>query len=167
MDCKEGALEIVQQVERILDQLAQDKYANPLEVLNGSSLGQHFRHIIEFYHCLVDGVDQGIIDYASRKRDTRIEQDVRFAKSSYLRLIQQLKALDEDRIIRVKADFNAEERPVVGSTLGRELMFAYDHAIHHLAIIKIGIQQELPELALDQQLGVAPSTIKHINHVNQ
>ena len=167
MNCKEGALEIVQQVERILDQLAQEQYANPMEVLNGSSLGQHFRHIIEFYHCLVDGVDNGLIDYASRKRDNRIEQDVYFAKSSYLSLGQQLKVLDEDQLIKVKADFNADERPVVGSTVGRELMFAYDHAVHHLAIIKIGIQQELPDFALDQRLGVAPSTIKHINHINQ
>jgi hypothetical protein len=44
--------------------------------------------------------------------------------------------------------------------MGREMVFVYDHAIHHLAIIRIGLQVHFPEVDVDVHLGVSPSTIK-------
>jgi hypothetical protein len=161
MDCKEGALEIGQQILQLLDQISPEQYASPLGILNEASPGQHFRHIIEFYHCLFTGMDSGMVDYASRNRDHRLEQDLDYAILAYQKLKEGLSGLNENAVISVKADFSASQRPVVQSTVGRELMFAYDHAVHHLAIIKIGLQHSIPGLKLDQHLGVAPSTVKY------
>jgi hypothetical protein len=36
----------------------------------------------------------------------------------------------------------------------------YDHAVHHLAIIKIGIRCSFPQWIIDRDLGVSPSTLK-------
>jgi len=40
------------------------------------------------------------------------------------------------------------------------LLFFYDHAIHHLAIIKIGLLCHFPHVQAEKDLGVSPSTIK-------
>jgi hypothetical protein len=106
-------------------------------------------------------MDSGMVDYASRNRDHRLEQDLDYAILAYQKLKEGLSGLNENAVISVKADFSASQRPVVQSTVGRELMFAYDHAVHHLAIIKIGLQHSIPGLKLDQHLGVAPSTVKY------
>ena len=56
-----------------------------------------------------------------------------------------------------------DERPVYISSMGRELQYAFDHAIHHLAIIRMGLETHFPEIPVDKDLGVAPSTLKFRN----
>lgn len=136
----------------------------PLSVFNESTLGQHFRHIFDFYDCLLRGASVGLVDYASRKRNERMEQDPGFARAAFQQMEVACNKLHESQQLNVRADFSSfldEGRPIVGSSVGRELMFAFDHAVHHLALIKIGLKEALPDIELDEQLGVAPSTIKH------
>jgi uncharacterized damage-inducible protein DinB len=161
MDCKKGTEEISRQVLGMLLRIPESAYQKPQKIFNGSSIGQHFRHIIEFYHCLLEGAGTGRIDYASRKRDIRLEQDIAFAKRAFRQLSQSVKTLDEEQPVEVLADFTNAERPIVGSTLGRELMFAYDHAVHHLAMIRIGLEYQFPQLSVEANFGIAPSTVKH------
>lgn len=164
MNCKEGTVHIAKQITQLLDMMDGNDYAKPLEIFNGSTLGQHFRHILEFYHCLLSGAERGTIDYAQRERDPRIEQDPLIAKQAFERVLHALDRLEENRSLSVKADFSAEnasDRPLVRSSVGRELMFAYDHAVHHLAIIKIGLHTCAPQVLIDPNLGVAPSTVKY------
>jgi hypothetical protein len=52
-------------------------------------------------------------------------------------------------------------RPMATSSIGRELLYAYDHAVHHLAIIKLGIKAEIPDVEIDSNIGVAASTLRH------
>lgn len=164
MDCKKGTKNIAQQINSLLIQLDQTTFAQPLDIFNGSSLGQHFRHIIDFYDCLVSGSNSGRVDYAARKRQTGIETDPRLALNEFNAILNQVEQLNELNKVEVKADFptNGQDvRPIVQSSVGRELMFASDHAIHHLALIKIGLQTAFPHLVIDKNIGVAPSTIKY------
>lgn len=164
MDCKTGTKNIIKQIVQLLETLNQEQFNRPLSIYNGSSLGQHFRHIFDFYQCLFDGIPQGVIDYAKRSRDNRIEQDPQYAKDSFGQVLQAITALNEYEPVQVVADFSAniiDSRPTLASTIGRELMFAHDHAVHHIAIIKIGFQQTFPEIPIPIELGVAPSTLKH------
>lgn len=164
MNCKEGAVHMISQITELLHAMDGNDYAKPLAIFNGSTLGQHFRHILEFYHCLLSGAERGTIDYAQRERDPRIEKDPRTAKEAFQQLLHDLDRLEERQALSVKADFSSEnttERPLVRSSVGRELMFAYDHAVHHLAIIKIGLQACAPHFQMDPNLGVAPSTVKY------
>lgn len=164
MNCKEGTIHIAGQIIRVLDTMDGNDYARPLEIFNGSSLGQHFRHILEFYHCLLLGIDEGLVDYAQRAREPRIEKDPLIAKQAFQQVLQAIDQLEENQTLSVKADFSSEiasDRPLLHSSVGRELMFAYDHAVHHLAIIKIGLQTCAPQIQIDPDLGVAPSTVKY------
>lgn len=164
MNCIEGNKKMIGQITDLLNSIDNQTYTKPLDIFNGSSIGQHFRHILDFYLCLIKGTESGIIDYAHRDRDPIMESDTAHAKAIFTRIANSIEKLTEERALHVWGDFSNhsyEERPLLGSSVGRELMFAHDHAVHHLAIIKIGIEAAAPELNIDKNLGVAPSTVKH------
>ncbi|MBI1223962.1 MAG: hypothetical protein GC192_01880 [Bacteroidetes bacterium] len=150
----------------LLGRIAPETYAQSLPLFNGSSIGQHFRHIVDFYGCLNRGVSEGRIDYALRQRDARVETEPSYAAQVLHDFFVKLNAVEEAASVEVVADFSSElneTRPVVLSTVGREMMYAYDHAVHHLAMIKMGLKVTSPLLEVDKNLGVAPSTVKHWN----
>ncbi len=167
MTCREGNQLMIRQITGLLDTLNNQLYAQPLDVFNGSSIGQHFRHILDFYLCLIQGVQEGRVDYARRDRNPLAETDVLFTKDVFFEVAKKMEAFSEEQAIQVLGDFSDKEtvRPSLASSIGRELMYAYDHAVHHLAIIKIGIATAAPGLSVDHTIGVAPSTIKHRNQV--
>jgi len=41
-----------------------------------------------------------------------------------------------------------------------ELVYNIEHAIHHMAIIRIAVEKELPSIKLDKYFGLACSTIR-------
>jgi hypothetical protein len=164
MNCKQGTDIIVRQITDLLGRLDADTYSRPLQLFNGSSIGQHFRHILDFYGCLSRGVDEGRVDYARRERDLLVETEPAYAAGIFEQCLQRIMDMDEAGEVEILADFSSElneERPLLRSTVGRELMYAYDHAVHHLAIIKMGLKVAFPSVKTDQSLGVAPSTLKH------
>jgi hypothetical protein len=166
MNCKQGTEIIIGQLTDLLQRLGEETYSRPLALFNGSSIGQHFRHIIDFYGCLANNAEAGRLDYAHRQRDTRVETEPTYAAIMLQQFHKKLKDMDEAITVEVVADFSSdlnETRPVVTSCIGREMMYAYDHAVHHLAIIKMGLKSTVPDFQIDKNIGVAPSTVKHWN----
>lgn len=163
MNCKEGATELIDQIISTMKQISSDDFCRPLEIYNGSTIGKHFRHIYDFFNCLVIQNDQVNIDYCVRGRDERIESEVHHSIEAFQKLKIEISSLNETREITVHADFEIKngERPVVNTSIGREIMYAYDHAVHHLAIVKIGLKAIRPDLKINQDLGVAASTLRH------
>ena len=164
MNCKQGTDLIIDQMIELLGKLHVESYSKPLSLFNGSSIGQHFRHVIDFYGCLLQGIEDGRIDYAKRERDVRVEAEPDYASDVLNAINEKVLSLSESQQLEVIADFSSElneTRPVVNSTVGRELMYAYDHAVHHLAMIKMGLKVALPTVEVGENLGVAPSTLKH------
>lgn len=152
--------QIINQSDALLAQLDPSDYRRPLEEFDGSSLGQHFRHILEFLQCLAQGVDQGLVDYAARERNLLYEENPALAADAFQKFSRQLEGYAAETPIAVKAEFGSNIRPEYQSSLGRELLFVYDHAIHHLAIIKIGLNCQFPGIKVEKNFGVSPSTIK-------
>ena len=153
---------MIDQILLILDVIQDDEYCRPLEMYNGSSIGKHFRHIYDFFNCIVVQTSPEL-DYCLRPRDSQIEDNRDHARTCFKKLIAELSGLDEEKDIIVHADFEIEEgvRPSVRTTVGRELMYAYDHAVHHLAIVKIGLKSINPDINISSDLGVAASTLRH------
>ncbi len=163
MSSKQGLQDITRQMATYLNQIDPADYRQPLDVLSGSSIGQHFRHIFDFYHCLAKGAAEDLVDYANRERDPRVESDPVFAARVLGDTMDQIAQLPEDQLIRMRADFmhlGETDRPLYPSSYGRELTFVHDHAVHHLALIKIGFQAQCPGLLTDPNFGVAPSTVR-------
>ena len=163
-NCASSSKTIFDQVLIILQQLSDEDYSQPLDVFNGSTIGQHFRHILDFYNCVLKGAKNGELNYCHRDRSLSIEKNSEQAREAFIELQREIDKLSDDTPIKVVTDFHTEmteDDVIVNSSIGRELMYAYDHAIHHLAIIKIGIRQNFKSYEIDDNLGVAPSTVKH------
>jgi uncharacterized damage-inducible protein DinB len=163
MNCKEGTALILRQMGTLLKRIPLAEYQQPIPLFNGASIGQHVRHILDFYQCLLRDCSTRPIDYARRDRDPRLETDPECALAKLDEVVQALSFLQETEKVKVVAEFSSEAssgRPVVTSSVARELMYAYDHAIHHLAIIKMGLKTEFPHIEVSNNLGVAPSTLK-------
>ena len=160
MQANKAILLVVRQIDHLLEQIEPHDYRRPLPEFDGSTLGQHFRHILEFFQCLEKGCVEKLVDYASRERNLLYEDNPALAARAFGDFVQFLDVVQEDLKLDVKAEFGGLECPVYNSTLGRELLFVYDHAIHHLAIIKIGIRCHFPDIQTEQDLGLSPSTIK-------
>jgi uncharacterized damage-inducible protein DinB len=151
------------QVHNLVSNLSQERYTTPSRLLNGSTIGQHLRHIVEFYACIVAAGEHGEVCYDKRERDKRLENDPRFALSQLLSLSSFLDKLDRDRPMQMVGNYgtSAEGEIQFNSSLQRELAYAIDHTVHHLAIIKIALVHEFELKTLSENMGVAPSTIRH------
>ena len=166
MNAKQGTILLTAQVAGLLERLDKTAYTQPLRLFNGSSIGQHVRHIIECYTCLLDGVRPAHVDYGSRKRNAALSDCPNAALAALDYIAVTVKRLDEHQWLNVASEFPEgpvarEDRPVYISSMGRELQFAFDHAIHHLAIIRMGLECHFPEIPVDADLGLAPSTLKY------
>lgn len=146
------------EIEKICKQLSHDEFVKKIEILSGSSIGQHIRHIVEFYICLFS--DKNYVNYDERERNLLIENSPTYTQEILETLKFQLQCLDFDKKVVFKQSLNSQE-VYLNTSYARELLYLGEHTIHHFALIKIGINALCPELSLDQNFGVADSTVKY------
>ena len=165
MNGRQGTLHIVGQMHTLLNRLDNTIYTKPLDIFHQATVGAHMRHILEFYICLLEGAPTGTIDYSSRKRNELLSSEISAANTVLVYLEENISSLDELIHLQIKNEYGTHEDPCIHdqchSSVGRELQYAFDHAIHHLAIIRMGIESCWPDIKLDQELGIAPSTLKY------
>ncbi|HSZ72844.1 MAG TPA: hypothetical protein VK750_09210 [Cytophagaceae bacterium] len=139
-------------------------YTCTSELLLGSSIGQHVRHILEFYSCLKDGYVLQRVNYDLRKRNLSIEQDKMVALSLIIDLIKWIDQV-EPITLMLEGSYEAEEKEIFSilSHVERELVYNIEHTIHHMAIIKIAAVN-LYTYELPADFGVASSTLKYRSH---
>lgn len=160
---KKPAKENLIQIRCLLESIKNEDYTRKTEILSGATIGQHIRHILEFYLLLVSGSFSGSICYDKRERDVRIESDTDFALNIIDKLLKGVDTLDQSQSLIFEGDFtaNGSVQSTIQSSIGRELAYCIEHSIHHQAIIKAGlISLGLGNLA-NNQFGVAYSTIRY------
>jgi uncharacterized damage-inducible protein DinB len=160
---KKVAKENLEQLKDMLQIIGKENYTQKSEILSGSSVGQHMRHILEFYLLLVSGSFSGIISYDKRQRDQRIEESPEFAIETITRLLKGVETLDLNQTVKFEGDFTTDgsQDNFTASSVGRELAYCIEHSIHHQAIIKAGlISMGLAALTVEH-FGVAYSTIRY------
>lgn len=142
-----------------------EAYTQKNELIYGASVGQHFRHIIEFYGCIQNGLNLQTICYDNRDRDLQLEIDPYFAISTLEKLKTFVASIQDDQSITMQANYDTESSNQVNisTSLYREMAYALDHTVHHLAIVKIALNSI--GIAVNENLGVAPSTIRHKKQV--
>ncbi|MFN8344851.1 MAG: hypothetical protein U0X91_07605 [Spirosomataceae bacterium] len=151
---------ILAQLRDLISRISYEAYSSPLALLHGSSVGQHIRHTLEFYQCLSEQAPLGFVDYDARNRNLRLETDLVFSASVVGQLATWLSQPVEDTYLSMKVFFG-EESQEIPTTLTRELVYLAEHAIHHFAIIKIALEDTFPDIVLSSDFGVAFSTIKY------
>ena len=74
-----SSLDTLEQFKQVLLELPKDCYSKPCSILSNASIGQHTRHIIELYLCLIKGYELSDVSYDRRERNLKIEKDLTFA----------------------------------------------------------------------------------------
>jgi len=155
---------IFDQLIDLLDQLNDDQYTDTPEIFAGASVGKHYRHIIEFFQSVSLSAHTDTICYDNRLRDVRIETSRTFARELLTNLEEDLSEIDDQKRLTLIGDLgtagNSSDKRMLTSSL-REFHYAVEHAIHHMAILKMGVKQTFPELNIAPGFGVAPSTLRY------
>lgn len=147
--------EVLEELALVMEQISEEDYAMNSPVFRSASIGQHCRHIIELYQCLLESYDSGIVCYDKRKRDYLIETDKAFALSKINDIKNCITKMDKKLVLIhqiCKEDFTFQ------SSYFREVLYNLEHCIHHQALIKLACL-ELDYLHLPESFGIARSTL--------
>ncbi|WP_460470659.1 hypothetical protein [Emticicia fontis] len=157
-----ASIEVINQLRNLLNQLSSTEYTEKLTVLNNSSIGQHVRHTIEFFQCLIKGSSIGIVDYDGRERNLLIETNLLFTRN-ILADIERSIATESNlyRTFRIRVNYGESDFELIESNFMRELVYMIEHSIHHFALIRIGVQENFRHIKIEPNFGIAYSTIKH------
>ena len=147
------------QLENVLSKMSDEQYSTPIPLLSQSTIGQHVRHIIEFYIELNKGYEIGIINYDDRKRDHSLQT----CRTTAIKKFREISdGLDkENTALSIYADFanNDSSTQKLETNYFRELMYNLEHTVHHMALIRVGLHTST-KIAIPNDFGVAESTLK-------
>lgn len=135
------------------------QFKQKIAFLGNASIGGHTRHIIELLKCATDGYNTGTVDYVNRVRDLAIETNKTFAMQQLSLMAEQIKQPDKQMNLVMEC---CEENTLnyVTTTYFREIVYNAEHAIHHLALIRVALREMQLEM-VDDDFGMAYSTINY------
>jgi hypothetical protein len=156
--------EVLRQGCILLNGITCELYAHDAASRSSGTIGAHYRHVLEHFVSILQGLPCARINYDERRRDARIENSVSYARSVTERLIGEFREVSiadllQECVVINSVAYGHGEAEGVSSTVAREVIYSIGHAIHHYAIIKLlcaGMDVPLP-----YEFGVAPSTLKH------
>ena len=157
--CKQN----LEEIKKLIMQLSEEQYMHHSRLLSEATIGQHVRHIVEFYQSILNGLTTKRINYDSRKRDLLIETNREFAIQIIDGICSRL-ALDiADEPFVLEGNLCADEghETQLKTTLFRELAYCLEHSIHHQALIKVGLLELNCLSFIDDTFGLAPATIRY------
>lgn len=163
MQLKQVSARILDQLIHVSQQLGDGEFREALDVLSQNTIGKHIRHIIEFYDLMILGINSGEINYDQRSHDKVIEENRTMAIEKMNALKLEIEKISGDSDLKLKANYNlASNDPIeIRTSYFRELQYNIEHAIHHMAIIKIAIINAFPRVEIPDGFGIAYSTIKY------
>ena len=157
--------DVLEQGLLFLDRLSDEIYARPLGGVFTGSLGAHYRHVLDHFLCLIEGIRIGEVNYDQRRRNPQLENSVvqaRLVTEALMDAFHDLSpdTLQQECLVSYRVGYGESREEAVLSNVAREIMFCVGHAIHHYAILKLlcaGAGVDLP-----YEFGIAPSTLKHL-----
>jgi uncharacterized damage-inducible protein DinB len=169
MNLSQACIHILTQLVELVKQMDERDFSKPSDALSKSTIGQHLRHTLEFFFCLEVGFEKGVINYDKRAHDKIIETDKYLALNALHRIIDFVNHIHQNKSLKLEVgyDNNHDDVITVESNLTRELVYNIEHAVHHMAIMKIGIREVAPYIVLPYDFGVAASTIRYQEAVTE
>jgi hypothetical protein len=152
MDLNKACCNILSQLTDLVSQITEQDFVKPVDSLGNSTIGQHLRHTLEFFICLEQGFERGIVNY-----------DKFIALSVLSKINEFITSQHRDKALTLEAgyDLDMEEFVTINTNYLRELVYNIEHAVHHMAIMKIGIREVAPYVKLSHDFGIAASTIRY------
>ena len=160
-----GSVEdILTQALTLLDSVDQVCYSKVAGPPHSASIGQHYRHVLDHFLCLAEGIRNGQIDYDRRSRERELETNLNAARERTRELLTLFVRLDSRALgarytVLYSVGYSSDEAQQIDTTLAREVAFCVSHAIHHFAIIKLVCAHF--DVSVPDVFGIAPSTLKY------
>ena len=149
--------ETLGELKNLLVQLSDDDYAKSIPNLSGASVGQHSRHIIELFQCLLGSYEEAILNYDNRERNRLIESSSNHALTALDSIIAEFEKENKSLLLNQHVDGCLI---TIETNYYRELLYNLEHCIHHQALIKVALF-EIGYVSVDENFGVAQSTIEY------
>ncbi len=149
---------ILEQQQHLLRKISSESYTFPVASLDGSTVGGHTRHIIEFLKILLNSYFTDCINYDERKRNLELEKDPERAIEAISGIISAINLPNRNLILQQKVGEIELEIP---TSFYRELLYNIEHCIHHQALIKVAFNDMKMSQLVNKNFGVAPSTIQY------
>lgn len=155
----------LQQLRSLLQRMSTEQYNNKVNILSGATIGQHIRHILEFYQCVLDHPED-VVNYDIRERNRLLETDVEYTIITIDGLLSKLEVHTEDHYVVFEGNFSVtnDVTLTMATSLYRELAYCLEHGIHHQALIKIGLTELNLSSHIDSSFGVAATTLRFKNN---
>lgn len=160
MQLQQTVKNVFVQLSESIQLLTREQYVQPSKTLFNATIGQHVRHIIELFICLEKGYEKGVVNYEKRKRDLLIETDKDFANNLLQAIYANLEKPNKKLLLESNYDEHSAETLTVTTNYYREIIYNLEHTVHHMALIRVGIN-EVSAITVPDGFGVASSTIKY------
>lgn len=159
----EACKNILNQLEDVVEQVREEDFGRPSAALSNATVGQHLRHTVEFFICLEQGFEKGLVNYDKRDHDHLIESDKFIAAASIRGIWNFISTQGEDKPLQLEVAYerDRENWVTIETNYRRELVYNIEHAVHHMAIMKIGIREVAPYIQLPADFGIAVSTLRY------
>ena len=163
MQLKNACLTILGQLTDVVQQMDEKDFCRPSEILSKSTIGEHLRHTVEFFICLEQGFDKGLVNYDKRQHDKLIESDKFIALAAIDRIHKFVSQQHQDQTLLLEVGYerDSDDFLTIATNYQRELTYNIEHAVHHMAIMKIGIREVAAYVKLPADFGIAASTIRY------
>ncbi|WP_394758517.1 DinB family protein [Flavobacterium sp.] len=147
----------LEELKDLLNQLSNEDFVLPILYLGNSSIGEHSRHIIEMFQCLLNSYESGLLNYDDRVRNNLIQTDTNFAIQTINDIINSIEKENKNIVLN---QMFYENYVSIETNYYRELLYNLEHCIHHQALIKVAFFQ-LESVQVAENFGIAPSTIEY------
>ncbi|HMP93291.1 MAG TPA: hypothetical protein PKD90_10495 [Phnomibacter sp.] len=147
-------------LQLLLASLSESHYVRTSAHLYGATIGGHLRHMAEMIECLLNGYKEGLVCYDKRKRNMLLETSTE-AASHFLEAIgQQLNVPNKPLLLEATVSDGHHTCITIVTSYERELLYNLEHIIHHMALIRVALNEfEIP--LVNPQFGIAYTTQKH------
>lgn len=143
----------------VLKNIDDQAYATAMEPVFNSSIGQHTRHIIEFYQIFIQSYATGTLCYDKRNRLTELESSTEQAIQAIEDILLWLESPIQNKEILLETSVLGKPN-FISTQVSRELLYLLEHTTHHLASIRIGISRLNLTISVPSDLGIAYSSPK-------
>lgn len=156
---------LLEEIADLLRKLPGTSYTDPIPGYTQATIGKHIRHILEFYECLDGGLQADCtVNYDARKRNPSYENHPGAAIEAIEQISTALKTLTDCESLQLVLNYDPANEAVsfsVPSSLERELAYVFEHAVHHLALVRLALHFFAPDFRVPESFGVAPATLRN------
>ncbi|HCN50399.1 MAG TPA: hypothetical protein DIT10_15135 [Chryseobacterium sp.] len=150
--------DILTEQQNLLRKISAKMYTQSIPSLDGSTIGGHTRHIIEFLEILLNSYYMNEINYDDRKRNLELEKNPEKAIQTISEILSGINLPNKNLIMHQTVGNVSLEIP---TNFFRELLYNIEHCIHHQALIKVAFNEIKMSHLLNKNFGIAPSTIQY------